>query len=209
MHLSRPQAVVFDIGNVLIAWQPDAFYARALGRDRAAALFAAVDLRGMNLEVDRGAPFRDSVHALAAAHPDWDAEIRMWHDRWIEMVTPVIDHSVRLLRALRRAGVPVFALTNFGAETFVTAQGHYPFLEEFDRSYVSARLGLIKPDPAIYAAVEDDCGLAPGALLFTDDMPENIAAAEARGWRAHLFAGPQGWADRLVAEGLLSEEEAV
>lgn len=69
-------------------------------------------------------------------------------------------------------------------------------------------MGVIKPDPKIYQMVEDDCGVAPGALLFTDDRPDNIAAAEARGWQTHLFTGPDGWADRLVATGLLTEEEA-
>jgi len=69
-------------------------------------------------------------------------------------------------------------------------------------------MGLIKPDPAIYAALEDATGLPPKALIFTDDRAENIAAAAARGWQTHLFEHPQGWADRLVAEGLLSAEDA-
>jgi 2-haloacid dehalogenase len=124
------------------------------------------------------------------------------------MFAPQIDRSAALLRACRARGVPVFALSNFGAETFVMAQQRYPVLREFDRAYISAHLGVIKPDPAIYAAVEADCGLAPGSLLFVDDRPENIAAAEARGWRGHVFDGPEGWAAALVAHGVLSEEEA-
>ena len=69
-------------------------------------------------------------------------------------------------------------------------------------------MAVIKPDAEIYARVEADCGIAPGALLFADDRADNIAAAAARGWQTHLFTGPEGWAARLVAEGLLSTEEA-
>ncbi len=204
----RPEAVVFDIGNVLVEWQPDAFYDRLIGPERRRALMAEVDLHAMNEGMDRGAPWLPSVRALAEAHPGWAAEIMCWHDRWIEMLAPAIDHSVRLLRALRARGVPVFALTNFGVETLEQARAHYPFLTEFDRAYVSGALRLMKPEAGIYAAVEADCGVAPGALLFADDRPENIAAAAARGWGVHLFEGPQGWADRLVAEGVLDPAEA-
>jgi 2-haloacid dehalogenase len=82
------------------------------------------------------------------------------------------------------------------------------FLREFDRQYVSGRMGVTKPDPRIYAMVEDDCGIAPDRLLFTDDKAENIAVAAARGWRTHHFDGWRAWARRLVAEGLLTEGEA-
>jgi 2-haloacid dehalogenase len=124
------------------------------------------------------------------------------------MAAPAIDHSVRLLRALRRKGVPVFALTNFGIQTFAIGTREYPFLEEFDRHYVSGHMGVIKPDPAIYEMVEDDCGIDPGALLFTDDRIDNINVALGRGWQVHLFEGPAGWARHLVGQGLLNEEDA-
>jgi len=201
-------AVVFDIGNVLLEWAPERFYDRAMGADRRRQLFAEVPIEAMNLDVDRGRPWADSVAALAAAHPDWATEIDMWHSRWLEMASPAIDRSVRLLRALRRAGVSVFALSNFGRETFALAVENYPFLEEFDRRYISAELGTIKPEPAIYAHLEADSGIAPERLLFTDDRLENIEAAAARGWQVHLFEGAEGWAARLVAEGLLTGEAA-
>ncbi|MCC5973163.1 MAG: HAD-IA family hydrolase [Rubellimicrobium sp.] len=204
----RPEAVVFDIGNVLVEWDPVRFYDGVIGAERRRALMAEVDLEGMNASVDRGARMAEAVAALAARHPDWRDEIEMWHLRWIEMFAPVIERSVRLLRALRAKGMPVLALTNFGVDTLEVARAHYPFLTEFDRAYVSGALRVMKPEPAIYEAVEADCGVAPGRLLFVDDRPENVAAARARGWGAHLFEGPEGWAARLVAEGLLTEEEA-
>ena len=201
-------AVIFDIGRVLIDWDPPGFFDRAIGRPAREALFAEVDFETANLAIDRGAPFRDTIAALAGRHPGQADAIWLWHDRWIEMASPEIPGSVALLRALRARGVPVFALTNFGVGTFRVAEAHYPFFREFDRRYISGQLRLMKPEPAIYAHVEADCGLPPGALLFTDDRPENIAAAAARGWRTHLFDGPEGWAARLVAEGLLTPAEA-
>ncbi|MBD3763544.1 MAG: HAD family phosphatase [Rhodobacterales bacterium] len=203
------QAVVWDIGNVLVEWVPERVYDPLVGRAERDRLFHRVGLHDMNLAVDAGAPFRASVEALAARHPDEAPLIRLWHDRWADMFGPVIDGSVRLLRALRARGVPCLALSNFGRETFDMAQATHPFLAEFDRRYISGHLGVIKPDPAIYAHVEADLGLPPGALIFVDDKAENVEAARARGWQGHVFDGVAGWADRLVAEGLLTREEVL
>ncbi len=203
-----PQAVIFDIGRVLIEWHPEGFYDGVIGPARRKALFAATGLLAMNDRIDLGADFRATVHATAAAHPDWHDEILLWHDCWIDMASPAIDRSVRLLRALRGKGVTVLALSNFGVGTFDLARAHYPFLDEFDRRYVSGHLGCMKPDAAIYQILEDDIGLPPEALLFTDDRPENIETARNRGWQAHLFDGPEGWARALVRADLLTESEA-
>ncbi len=202
------EAVVFDIGRVLVDWNPEGFYDARLGRARRERFFAETAVTAMNDEIDRGAPFRETVMAHAARHPDWADEIIHWHDSWDQMIGPDLPHSGRLLLALKARGVPVFALSNIGEATFQIAAARYPVLGRFDRTYVSGRLRLIKPDPRIYAAVETDSGLAPGALLFTDDRADNIDSAAARGWRTHLFEHPEGLAARLVAEGLLSEEEA-
>mgnify|MGYP000689545576 FL=1 len=201
-------AVVFDIGNVLLEWHPERFYDTQIGPDRRRALFAEVDLHGMNLDVDRGDDFRSSVYALADQHPEWQEEIRLWHDSWLQMAAPEIPHSTRLLKALKSNGTPVFALSNFGIGTFEIACKAYPVLTEFDRSYVSGYMQTLKPETEIYARLEEDCGVKPGHLLFADDRPENTKAAEARGWQTHLFTTPDRWADRLVSEGLLTQEQA-
>jgi len=203
-----PEAVIFDIGNVLIEWQPERFYDRVIGPERRRAMFEAVDLHAMNDQVDRGHHFTDTIYKAADDYPEWRDEIRMWHDNWIELATPEIPHSVRLLRALRSRGVQVFALTNFGIESFDYAVTQFPFLSEFDRAYVSGHMKVIKPDPRIYEMLEQDCGIAPGALIFADDRADNIDMARSRGWQTHHFQGPQGWADALVAAGLLTTEQA-
>lgn len=206
--MTRPQAVIFDIGNVLIEWNPERYYDSQLGEAARRRLFAEVDLHAMNEVIDAGGPFRKTVYDLADRTPAWAGPIRWWHDRWIELASPRIDRSLALLRALRRNGVPVFALTNFGSDSFAHAETHYDFLGEFDRRYISGHLGVTKPNPEIYRIVEQDCGLPPGALLFTDDRAENIGAARARGWQVHLFDGPEGLARRLVAADLLAAAEA-
>jgi len=200
-------AVVFDIGNVLVQWRPEDAFDRLIGEARRRALFSAVDLDTMNKRVDLGDEIADVVAECAVAHPEWREEVLIWNTHWADMFQPVIPESVRLLRALRARGVPVLALSNFGDRTFDLAQTMYPFLTEFDQMYISGRMRMMKPDPEIYAALEAACGFAPDRLLFADDRADNIAAAEARGWQGHLFEGPEGFAARLVAEGLLSKAE--
>ena len=204
----RVEGVVFDIGNVLIGWQPEMYYDGVIGKDRREALFGDVDLHGMNEKVDRGEPFKDTIYATAEAHPEWADEIRMWHDNWLEIAQPEIAHSVALLRGLRANKVPVFALSNFGKGSFEIAQKAYPFLIEFDRRFISGYLGVTKPGPEIYKIVENDCGFAPETLLFTDDRLDNIATAAGRGWQVHHFSGPRDFAIGLVGRGLLSLSEA-
>ncbi len=201
-------AVIFDIGNVLIEWQPERYYDRTIGTDRRKAMFRTVDLHAMNDRIDRGDDAHDVIYSTADRYPQWGDEIRQWHDNWHELAQPQIDHSVRLLGALRKKGHPVFALTNFGDALFARAQTLYPFLNDFDRFYVSGRMKMAKPDPDIYEALEKDCGVSPGHLLFADDRADNIAIAQDRGWQTHLFEHARGWADRLVAEDLLTPAEA-
>ncbi|MEP5762203.1 MAG: HAD family phosphatase [Litoreibacter sp.] len=202
------KAVIFDIGNVLIGWDPESFYDSVIGADRRKRLFAEVDLSGTNEMVDRGHPMKELMYAKAEEHPEWRDEIRMWHDRWIEMVSPVIEHSVHLQRSLRIKGIPVLALSNFGVETFEVAEEKFPFLKEFDQRYISGQMRVIKPDPQIYQQVEDQCGFEPETLLFVDDRVENIEAARKRGWHGHIFTDAQGWAEALVSYGLLTNAEA-
>ena len=200
-------AVVFDIGRVLLDWQPEDFYDRQIGVERRKALFAECDLHEMNKAIDLGHHSRDVAYAHAKKHPAWAAEIRLWHENWIDIASPDIPATAIILRALKAKGILVFSLTNFGVNTLDWAKSRHSVLTEFDLEFVSGRLGVVKPDPAIYDHVERQSGIAPDRLIFTDDSPENVAAAAKRGWKTHLFEGPQGWADRLVAEGLLMRED--
>lgn len=201
------KAVVFDIGNVLIEWQPERFYDAAIGIEKRKKMFDSVDLHGMNDVIDSVGPFKETIYAWAEKYPEFRAEIRMWHDHWIEMATPAIDLSWASLRALQAKAIPIFALSNFGIDSFAYAETKYPDLGLFDQRYISGHMNVIKPAEQIYQMLEDGCGLAPEALLFTDDRAENITAARERGWQTHLFEGPQGWVDCLVGHSLLKRSD--
>ena len=204
----KPKAVIFDIGNVLIEWQPERYFDTLIGEERRREMFAQVDLHAMNDRVDSGENFTGVLTETAHNFPLWRDEINHWHENWLDLASPVIEHSVRLMEALQKNNVPVFSLTNFGIETYALATTKYFFLRAFDRDFISGHMGLIKPDPQIYQMLEFGSGLSGADLIFTDDRIDNINAAAARGWQTHLFEGPQGWADRLVATGLLTEEDA-
>ncbi len=201
------EAVVFDIGRVLLHWDPEGAFDRAIGSARRRALFAEVDLWEMNDRIDMGENFHQAVRDKAAAHPEWHDEIMLWERLWPEMAAPEMSLTTDLLRALKARGIPVYALTNFGVQTMQIAERRYPFLLEFDRRFVSGELRMMKPDPAIYAHLEAETGHAPQALLFTDDRADNISTARARGWQVHRFEHSRALARRLVAEGLLGEED--
>jgi 2-haloacid dehalogenase len=199
------EAVVWDLGMVLINFDPEGFYDREIGSERRQQLFDAVDMHAYNVRVDAGEPLIETFQEAAGETPEWADEIMLWATRWIDMASPSIPGSVALLEQLKAQGTRLLALTNFGVDTFEIASAHYPFLDLFDELYVSGRLKMIKPDAGIYEALEKGCGLRPQGLLFTDDRPENIAAAAARGWQTHLFEGPQGWADCLTRHGVLTQ----
>ena len=201
------KAVIFDIGNVLIEWQPERFYDAVIGPAKRKKMFETVDLHGMNDVVDRGGPFQETIYAWAEKYPEFRTEIRMWHDRWIEMAAPAIDLSWASLRALQANDIPVFALSNFGIDSFAYAETKYPDLGLFDQRYISGHMGVIKPTSQIYLMLEEACGYDPEALLFTDDRTDNINVAQDRGWHTHLFDGPQGWMDCLIDHGLLARSD--
>ena len=201
------EAVVFDIGQVLVGWQPEAYYEKRLGRAAKDALFAECDLHAMNHLIDLGGHSRDVVYAHADKHPDHADEIRRWHDNWIDLLSPDLPGTAAILRAVKAKGLPVYALTNFGDNTLEVAKQRYPILTEFDGEIVSGRLKVCKPDAAIYEAVEALANVPPDRLIFTDDSPANVDAAIARGWKAHLFTEPKGWFERLCAEGVLSKTD--
>lgn len=199
------KAVVWDIGNVFAIWDPKGYYERRLGSDGCARFFAESGIDAVNEQIDLGAPARETLAAHAAKFPDWAEEIRLWFDDWPAMFASPVPGMAELFDKVKDTGVRMLALSNFGAETLEIAQRLHPVLTRFDEAYVSAHLRCIKPDPAIYAALEDGSGLSGDDLIFVDDKPENIEAARQRGWKGHLFQGAQQWRARLRSEGILPE----
>ena len=186
------KAVVFDLGGVLIDWDPRYLYRKLLADEAAVEEFlATVCTPVWNAEQDRGRPFAEGVAELVEHHPAHAAAIAAYFDRWEEMLGGEIGGTVELLAELRAAGMPLYALTNWSAETFVIARERFELLSWFDGVVVSGEERMIKPDPAFFRLLLDRFGLAPEATFYVDDSEPNVAAARALGLDAVRFTGPE------------------
>lgn len=200
MHAIRH--IVFDIGKVLIHYDPELPYKRIIGDDKKRAWFLAnVCTPAWNIEQDRGRSWADAEAELIAAHPDWTREIRAFRQNWREMVPHAYEDSVAILVELIEAGTDITFLTNFAADTFTEAQTVYPFLKSGRGVTVSGRAGMIKPDPAIYALHTETFELYPAATLFIDDSEKNVEAARAFGWHAVHFTSAEALREDLQRFG--------
>lgn len=198
--------VVFDLGAVLIDWDPRYVYRDLFPGDDAGmeAFLADVTSATWNHQMDAGKPWADAIAELVAVHPERRALIEAYWTRWAEMLHGDIPETVAILRELRDRGeVRLFALTNWSAETFPVARERFDFLGWFEGIVVSGEEGIAKPDPAIFRILLERYDVAPGDALFVDDRAENVAAAEAVGMRGVVFRTPGGLRDELVARGLL------
>ncbi len=203
---SAPQkAFLFDIGNVLLTWTPEPLVRDMFDTPEAAALFRAEAMPDERiLHMDRGASWAEILAEIAEDAPAHLPKAEEYYARWIETVRGPIDEIVDLRDQLRAAGYPVYALSNFGAETFDVARAKYPLMDRFDGLVVSAHVGRVKPEPEIYQIAIERFGLVPAETLFIDDLAKNIAAAEALGIRTHHFTDPARLLAQAEAEGWLS-----
>ncbi len=198
------RAVIFDVGNVLIQWDPRHLFRKLFADEAAMETFLAeVCTMEWNVAQDLGRSWADAVAERIAIFPEHAALIRAYDERWHEMVTGEIGGSVRLLEALAARAIPLYALTNFSEEKFVETQSRYRFFRHFDDIVVSAREGIIKPGRAIFERALSRFDLEPGATLFIDDSPSNVEAALALGLRAHHFTCANRLRDELIARKLL------
>jgi 2-haloacid dehalogenase len=203
--LVSTKAVVFDLGGVLIDWDPRYLYRKLLADEAAVEEFlTTVCTPEWNVEQDRGRPFAEGIAELVERHPVHAAAIAAYHQRWPEMLGGAIAGTVELLAELRAAGVALFALTNWSAETFGIARERFEFLDWFDGVVVSGEERMVKPDPAIFRLLLDRFGLAPEATCFVDDSPANVAAARELGLDGVRFHDPDQLRKDLTGRGLLS-----
>ena len=199
------KAAVFDLGGVLIDWDPRYLYRKLLADEGEVEEFlATVCTPEWNAEQDRGRPFAEGVAELVERHPAHAAAIAAFHERWPEMLGGDIPGAVELLAELRATGLPLYALTNWSAETFVVARERFAFLDWFDSLLVSGEERIIKPDPAIFELLLDRFGLDPGSTFYVDDSETNVAAAAALGLDAVRFTGPGRLRRDLAARRLLA-----
>ena len=202
MAVRNPTTVVFDVGNVLLRWDPRNLYRTIFDDEAEMEWFLSTVCTGQwNQEQDRGRDWEEAVALLVKDYPEHETSIRAFHDRWEETVSGVIAENVALLAALREAGVPNYCITNFSSPKFSLAQQRFPFLAGFDGIVVSGDERLLKPEPEIYRLLLDRYGLKAEDCIFIDDSRANVEGARAVGMHAIHFTEPMDLAVALRGHG--------
>jgi len=195
--------IVFDIGKVLIHYDPTLPYSRVIPDAAEREWFLAnVCTHEWNLEQDRGRTWEEAEELLIAEHPERAEQIRAFRKHWNEMVPHAYDGSVEIFEKLIAGGRDVTMLTNFASDTFREAQLRFPFLTKPRGVTVSGDIGLIKPDVAIYDTHAKSFGLDPASTIFIDDSLPNVEGARAAGWHAVHFTGAEKLRSDLAAHGI-------
>jgi len=197
--------VVFDLGGVLLEWNPRHLYRKLFAGDEAAMedFLARVCTTEWNERQDAGRTFAEAVAELLPRHADKRALIEAFGARFGEMIPGAIDGTVAILEELRRNGVPLYALTNWSAETFPPQRARFAFLDAFDGIVISGHEGVIKPDPRIFRILLERYAIDAHEAVFIDDNPRNAETASALGLHGIHFRSPAQLRDELAALGLL------
>ncbi|MEZ2222201.1 HAD family hydrolase [Rhizobium sp. RCC_161_2] len=195
--------IVFDIGKVLLHYDPTLPYSRVIPDDAEREWFMAnVCTHEWNIEQDRGRTWEEAEDLLIAEHPERAEQIRAFRKNWNEMVPHAYDDSVAIFEGLIAEGRDVTMLTNFASDTFREAQARFDFLNKPRGVTVSGDIGLIKPDIAIYDTHAKSFGLDPASTIFIDDSLPNVEGAKAAGWHAVHFTGAEKLRSDLAAYGI-------
>jgi 2-haloacid dehalogenase len=204
---SAIDAVVFDLGGVLIDWDPRYLYRTLFDDPDAMEVFLRdVCSPAWISVVDAGRPFAEAVEELSKSRPDERALIEAFHVRWSETLGDAIEGTVRIVEDLRGGGVPLYALSNWSSETFPIAKERYPFLRLFDGILISGDAGYSKPARQIFEAFAERFGLEAGRCVFIDDREDNVSAAQGLGFDAVLFTSSDELRRELQRRGLLAGE---
>jgi 2-haloacid dehalogenase len=196
--------IVFDLGMVLIQWDPRHVYRKVFADEAKMEWFLAnVCHHDWNLAQDAGRSFDDGVKEATARYPEYAVEIAMYRDRWMEMVPGAIDGSVTILEELHAKGVPLYAITNWNSDTFRATRNRFQFLNLFRDIVVSGDEKLIKPEPAIFHLLAKRNAIDLAHSMFIDDSMKNVVGAEAVGMKGHHFTTPESLRGALQSHGVL------
>ena len=198
-----PEVVIFDLGGVLIDWDPRHLYRKLIDDAGEMERFlATVCTRDWNERQDAGRSFAEAVAELSARHPDQAHLIEAYWRRWPEMIAGAMDDSVAILRELKGGGVRLLALSNWSAETWPHARDRFEFLTWFDGLVISGLEGVTKPQPEIYDLLLERFQVRAEGALFIDDAEANVEAARRRGLSAVVFEGAVPLRRALADRGL-------
>ncbi|SRR5258707_807539 len=197
--------VVFDLGGVLIEWDPRHLYRKLFAGDEAAMehFLATVCTHEWNRGQDAGRSFAEGCRLLKGQHPDKAELIDAYGARFDEMMPGPIAGSVEILAELRDRGTRLYGLTNFSAETYPPTFERFRFLRWLEGVLVSGEVGVIKPDPRIYELLIERFGIDPHNTVYIDDVAANVAAARLFGIHGVHFTTPAALREELVGLGLL------
>ncbi|MCK5041140.1 MAG: HAD family phosphatase [Sphingomonadales bacterium] len=200
----KPNAVVFDVGNVLVSWDPRNLYKKHIADEDELNWFLS-EVVNLNWHTahDKGLSFADGCANRAEIFPKYKDLIYLFHSHWRETIAGPIGGSVALLRRLSENRVPLYALSNYSAETFPDLLAEFAFMGLFDDILISGSVGHVKPEAEIYKLAMARFKLAKGQALFVDDRQENIDAGAAHGLLPHLFTSPESLELELTSHGLL------
>ena len=202
---STPEAIVFDLGAVLIDWDPRHMYRKLIGDEAIMEEFLGeIATLRWNAYHDAGRLWSDGVAMLSAVYPEYSEWIAAYKDRWEEMLNGPIEGTLAILEELKALGREVHALTNWSAETFPVALQRYDFLNWFGHIVVSGDERVKKPDPRIYKILLERIGRRADECVFIDDSAVNVAAAAALGFGVIHFASPEQLRQELTALGVLN-----
>lgn len=201
----RRSVVVFDLGGVLLDWNPRYLYRKLFDGDEAVvdAFLTDVCPPDWNLAQDAGRSFDDAIEALMPKHREWRPQIAAWRDRFGEMIPGALDDTVAIAGELRGRGVPLYALTNWSHETFPSQRRRFAFMDWFAGIVVSGEEKVVKPDPRIFRILLERYGLRAEETIFIDDNPRNAAAAAALGMHGLHFRSAAELRRELVELALL------
>ena len=204
--MKKINTIIFDLGGVLIDWNPKYVYKTIFQDEKDMDwFFQNICTFDWNEEQDAGRTIAEANEILIRKHPDHEANIRAYYDRWEEMLAGPIEETVEILRELKRnPELKLYALTNWSAETFPVALKKYEFLHWFDGRIVSGEEKLRKPFPEIYRRLVNKFSIDAGAALYLDDNTRNLVPAKELGMATIHFQNPGQFRRELMARNLIS-----
>ena len=204
MRGERVTTLLFDLGNVVLDWEPLKLYKARFDDPREAELFVStICTMDWHLHHDLGVSFAENRTALIEAYPHYEDHIVAWDTEWLDMFHGYVEGMTDMLDTLQNRNVPLYALSNIPAEVWERTSNAFPHLNLFRDVVISGEEKIAKPDPEIYQIALNRMNTPPASVLFIDDRQNNVDAAEAMGLHGHVFDGADGLKKRLTALGLL------
>lgn len=202
-RLATIKNIIFDIGNVLVRWDPRLLYRRVFADEVKAEWFLQnICTPKFNARIDAGLPYEKACSDLIQQYPEWEKEIRLYESGWADMFDGVIEENVGLLETLKEKGYPVYAISNWPGEKVEHARVLFPFFNWFNGMIISGVVKIRKPDLGIFQEFLRQFPVRPEESVFIDDLLVNCQAAETLGFRTHHYQSIEGLQNCLASFGV-------